>query len=301
MGSSRSQDLVGHLEAGKTLVADGATGTLLMAAGLPADAAPEVWNVERPEEILKLHRSYLRAGSQIFLTNTFGGSRLKLERRGIAGRVAELNRAGARLAREATAQEAYVAGDIGPTGEMMAPLGNLTYDAAREVFGEQAKALAEGGADAIWVETMTDLEEARAAVAAARETTGLPVLCSLSFGPTGRTMMGVEAGKAAQALWPLGLVAVGANCGEGLEVVDEALRQMHSVLPDAPLIAKPNAGVARLVDGETVYDVRPEEFAARISSFVALGARIVGSCCGSGPAFIKAIAEALSDADSPCA
>jgi len=296
--NSGRQDLQQLLDAGTILVADGATGTLLMAAGLPNDTAPEEWNVERPEEILKLHRSYLGAGSQIILTNTFGGNRIKLGKRGIAGRVGELNEAGARLARQAGAAGAYVAGDIGPTGEMMSPLGDLTYEAALEVFLEQATALANGGVDAIWVETMTDLEEARAAVTAARQTTDLPVLCSLSFGPAGRTMMGVTARKAAEELWPIGLAAIGANCGEGLDVVEEALREMHEALPDAPLIAKPNAGLAKLIDGKTVYDVGPEDFSKRIGDFIALGARVVGSCCGSSPAYIRAIAEALSDADS---
>jgi 5-methyltetrahydrofolate--homocysteine methyltransferase len=290
------RDLRERLDAGDIFVADGATGTMLMAAGLTPAEAPELWNLERPEVIINLHRAYLAAGSQIILTNTFGGNRIKLERAGRGGRVIAVNRAGARLARQAAGQHAYVAGDIGPTGDLMAPLGKLAFEHAVEVFAEQAEALATEEIDAIWIETMTDLQEARAAVSAALEATNLPIICSLSFGPGGRTMMGVGAGQAAQQLWPMGLSAMGANCGEGLGPVGQALREMREVLPRAPLVAKPNAGLPKLVEGETVYDVAPSDFAQHISGFVALGARIVGSCCGSSPAYIAAIAKALNGA-----
>jgi 5-methyltetrahydrofolate--homocysteine methyltransferase len=286
-------DLEERLEQKDVLIADGATGTMLMFAGLPPGTAPEVWNVERPEEIRKLHRAYLDAGSEIILTNTFGGTRIKLAKSGNSQRVAEFNQAGARLAQDVADHNACVAGDIGPTGELMAPFGRLTYTEALEAFKEQAAALAEGGVDAIWIETMSDLEEARAAVIAARLATELPVLCSLSFAPTGRTLMGVSARRAAEELWPLGLTAIGANCGEGLEPVDEALRQMREVLHSAPLIAKPNAGRPRVLDGQTVYDMGPADFALRVRGFVERGARIVGACCGSSPAYITAIAEVV--------
>ena len=236
-----------HLQSGKLLIADGATGTMLMSAGLPAGAAPELWNVKRPEQIIALHRSYLQAGSQIILTNTFGGSRIKLDKFGLGGRVHELNLAAVSLAKQASQGLAYVAGDIGPSGELMQPMGSLTYEVAFQAFAEQAAALAEGGVDLIWVETMTDLSEAEAAVAGARQVTDLPIFCSLSFGRKARTMMGVSAKQAAQELWPLGLDAIGANCGEGLEMIPEVLRQMHEVLPNAPLIVKPNAGLPKLV------------------------------------------------------
>ena len=281
-----------RLDAGEILIADGATGTMLMAAGLAPGTPPELWNVERPQQILALHRSYLDAGSQIILTNTFGGNRTKLSKAGIGGRVRELNGAGAALAREAAMDNAYVAGDIGPTGELMMPLGTLAYDEAVDVFAEQAAALESSGADLIWIESMMDLEEARAAVVGTREATALPVFCSLSFGPNARTIMGVSAKMAAQELWPLGLAAIGANCGEGLDVVDEVLKQMAEVLPAVPLIAKPNAGAPRAVNGITEYDMPPSDFAERMAEFVALGARIVGSCCGSGPAHISALAKA---------
>lgn len=280
-----------HLAQGKLLIADGATGTMMMAAGLPAGTAPELWNAEQPDQVLALYHAYLDAGSQIILTNTFGGSRIKLGKTGLAERTYELNLAAARLARQAAGERAYVAGDIGPTGELMAPMGSLTYEQALEVFSEQATALAEGGVDAIWVETMSDLAEARAAVTAARQVTDLPVFCSLSFGRKARTMMGVTPRQAALELWPLGLSAIGANCGEGLDMIPEVLTQMRQALPGAILIAKPNAGLPRLVEGKTVYDLEPAQFAKQMSGFVGLGAQIVGSCCGSSPSYISALAK----------
>jgi 5-methyltetrahydrofolate--homocysteine methyltransferase len=267
---------------------------MLMAAGLPPGAAPELWNVERPEQIIALHRAYLEAGSQIILTNTFGGSRIKLEKFGLGERTRELNLAAVDLARQASQGSAYVAGDIGPTGELMRPLGPLSYEAALQAFSEQAAALAEGGVDLIWIETMTDLNEAKAAVTAARQAADLPVFCSLSFGRKARTMMGVSARQAAQELWPLGLSAIGANCGEGLEMIPEVLRQMREVLPDAPLIVKPNAGLPRLVSGQTVYDLSAEDFARQMKEFIPLGAQVVGSCCGSSPAYIAALRSILT-------
>lgn len=282
-----------HLQSGSLLIADGATGTMLMSAGLPAGSAPELWNVERPDQIIALHHAYLEAGSQIILTNTFGGSRIKLDKFGLGERTRELNLAAVALAKQACQGQAYVAGDIGPSGELMQPMGMLTYDLALQAFAEQAAALADGGADLLWVETMTDLSEAKAAVAGARQVTDLPIFCSLSFGRKARTMMGVSARQAAQELWPLGLSAIGANCGEGLEMIPEVLRQMREVLPDAPLIVKPNAGLPKLIAGQTTYDLQPADFAAQMEEFVDLGAQVIGSCCGSSPAYIAALRDSL--------
>lgn len=285
--------LAERLSKSEILIVDGAAGTMLIAAGLPTGTPPDLWNEEQPDQVIKLHQSYVQAGSQIILTNTFGASRIKLEKSGLGERTRTLNLAGVILARQAAGERAYVAGDIGPTGELMAPMGRLTFDLAYEVFSEQASALVEGGVDAIWIETMTDLEEARAAVSAARHVTDRPVFCSLSFGRKGRTMMGVSATQAAETLWPLGLSAIGLNCGEGLEIITDILAKMRAVLPeDTPLIAKPNAGLPKLVAGQTVYDVGPAQFADHIAEFIAAGARIVGSCCGSSPEFIAAIAAA---------
>lgn len=287
------EGLCERLAQGEILLADGATGTLLMEAGLPPGTPPELWNVEFPEQILGLYQGYLDAGSEIILTNTFGGSRVKLARAGYAERVNEFNRAAAELAIRAAGGRALVAGDIGPTGELMAPLGKLAYAEAEDAFAEQASALAEGGVDLFWIETMMDLDEASAAIKGAQRAAGLPIFCSLSFGPKGRTMMGVWARRAAEVLWPLGLTAIGANCGEGIDVIEPVLRQMREVLPDAPLIAKPNAGLPKLVEGRALYDMAPGDFAERMSDLVALGAQIVGACCGSTPDHIDALARVL--------
>ncbi len=266
---------------------------MLMAAGLNPGTPPEVWNLEHPEQVLALHRFYLDAGSQIILTNTFGGSSIKLARSGLGSSARDINIAAARLARQAATDKAYIAGDIGPTGELMSPMGSLTYDLAYDSFSEQASALAEGGVDAIWVETMSDLDEARAAVSAAVESTHMPVFCSFSFTRKARTIMGVSPRQAAAELWPLGLAAFGANCGEGLEMIPEVLRQIKEAVPDAVLIAKPNAGLPRMVEGKPVYDVDPPEFSAQMLEFIKLGAQVVGACCGSSPAYISALSAQI--------
>ncbi len=293
MAADNSSPLSQKLASGQTLIADGAAGTLLMAAGLPAGTPPETWNLARPAAIRDMHRAYLEAGSQIILTNTFGANRVKLGRSGLDGQVKELNQAGAEIALEAARGRAFVAGDMGPTGELMAPFGPLQFDQAVEAYAEQAGILASAGVDALWIETLTDLEEARAAVTGARQAADLPVLCSLSFGRKGRTMMGVSPKQAAETLWPLGLAAIGANCGEGLEMIPGVLDQFRQALPGASLIAKPNAGLPRLEGEQTVYDIAPEQFAAQVAGFVELNARIVGACCGSSPEFIAAIARLL--------
>ena len=275
------------------LVTDGATGTMLQAAGLTEGTAPESWNLTHPEKILDLHRAYLEAGAQIILTNSFGGSRFRLGKKGLEDKVREVNRAAATLAKEAAGQEAFVAGSIGPSGELMKPLGILSYPVAMEAFTEQAEALAEGGADAILVETMSDLNEAKAAIEGAKRATDLPILCTMSFDTQRHTMMGVSPRQAVKGLWPLGPVAVGGNCGHTLDDMEEVLRQMRAAVPEATLMAKPNAGLPRLVDGQAVYDVTPQVMAEYALRYAELGAKIVGGCCGSTPAHIKAIAAAL--------
>ena len=246
-----------------------------------------------PEKILDLHRAYLEAGSQIILTNSFGGSRFRLGKKGLQDKVREVNRAAAALAKEAAGQGAFVAGSIGPIGELMKPLGTLSYVVAMEAFTEQAEALAEGGADAILVETMSDLNEAKAAIVGARRATDLPILCTLSFDTQRHTMMGVSPRRAAKELWPLGLVAIGGNCGQTLDDMEEVLRQMRKAVPEATLMAKPNAGLPRLVDSQAVYDVTPQVMAEYALRYAELGAKIVGGCCGNTPAHIKAMAAAL--------
>lgn len=276
-----------------TLTADGATGTMLQQAGLPAGSAPERWNLENPDAIRALHQGYIDAGADMVLTNTFGGSRVKLEREGLGSKASEINRAAALLAREVAGEDHFVLGDIGPTGQLIEPLGPLSYAEAVDTFAEQAAGLAAGGVDAILIETMSDLNEAKAAVEGVKRVTTLPVLVTMSFDTRGRTMMGVKPAKAIKELWPLGLAAVGANCGRTLTETLTAIEEMRQTLPEAVLMAKPNAGLPHLEDGNSVYDVTPEIMAEYAHKFAAQGVKIFGGCCGSNPTHIRAIASAL--------
>jgi 5-methyltetrahydrofolate--homocysteine methyltransferase len=292
------QDVRAYLQQGKVLIADGATGTMFHSMGLPTGTAPELWNAQEPDRVRALHRAYLDAGSQVILTNTFGGSRAKLERAGGLGtRTEELNRAAAVLAKAEAGGQAYVAGDIGPTGELMAPYGTLSYEESVEIYAQQARALVDGGVDLIWIETMSDLNEAKAAVEGTRQVTDLPVFCSLSFTRGRRTIMGATPTQAAETLWPMGLAAIGANCGEGIQVIAPVLTEMRAALRHASsnvvLIAKPNAGLPHLENGETVFDLGPAAFAEHVPAFVASGAQVIGACCGSSPEHIAAIVAAL--------
>lgn len=275
------------------LIADGATGTMLQQAGLPAGAPSELWVLENPQGVRNLHRSYLSAGADIILTDTFTGSRPKLSKYGLGERVAEINRKAAQLARAEAGEQAIVFGDMGPTGELMEPLGSLSQEAAVEIFAEQAAALAEGGVDAILIETMSDLNEAIAAVQGARQVTDLPVVVTLSYDSHGRTMMGVKPAKAAKELTGLGVDVIGANCGRTLSETLAAIQEIRQAAPDAVLMAKPNAGLPHIDGGETVFDVTPETMAEYALKFSEAGVKILGGCCGSGPAHIRAVAAAL--------
>jgi 5-methyltetrahydrofolate--homocysteine methyltransferase len=286
-----------RLSRGGILIADGATGTTLQKAGLPPGAAPERWNLENPDAIRALHRGYVEAGSDLILTNTFGGSHPRLEMEGLGDQVHEINLTAARLAREVAGDEVLVLGDIGPTGQLMEPLGTLTYDDAVSAFAEQAAALAKGGVDAILIETMSDLGEAKAAVEGARRVTELPILVTMSFDTHGRTMMGVKPVDAAKELLALGVDVVGANCGRTLSENLEAIRQMREALPEATLMAKPNAGLPHMEGSESVYDVTPEVMADYARKFAELNVKIFGGCCGSTRDHIRAVALALRDVE----
>jgi 5-methyltetrahydrofolate--homocysteine methyltransferase len=294
MGEKMRTPILERLASG-VLIADGATGTMLQAAGLPTGVPGEAWILERPAEIKRLHRAYVDAGSQILLTSTFGGTRTRLKRAGLDARVGEINRRAAELAREVAGDGRYVGGDIGPSGEMMPPLGRLNYTAAVEIFAEQAEALAAGGVDCIYIETMSDLNEARAAVVGAKQACNLPVFCTFSFDSHGRTSMGVSPRQAAEAL-AKEVAAIGANCGHAPEEVLDLLPQMSEAAPGVYLIAKPNAGIPRMVKRQVVYDATPERMAELARQYVALKARIVGACCGSSPEHLAAIAAATAAA-----
>lgn len=281
------------------LIADGATGTMLQRAGLPRGLPPEVWNLENPQAVRDLHLGYIRAGADIILTNTFGGTRLRLDKDHRGGSVRAINVNAAKLARETAGDKILVFGDIGPIGELMQPFGLLQVPDAVSAFKEQAAALAEGGVDAILVETMSDLNEAKAAVEGIRQVTDLPVLVTMSFDTHGATMMGVKPAQAARELWPLGITAVGANCGRTLSETLAAIQEMRKTLPDATLMAKPNAGLPHFdkadVDrtGEAVYDVTPQVMAEYALKFKDLDVKVFGGCCGSTPEHIQAVVQAL--------
>ena len=289
------EEILSRLKNGSVIVADGAMGTMLQAAGLPPGAPPEGWLLENPDPVRDVHRAYVEAGADLILTCTFGGTRTRLEQSGLAERIAEINRRAVEIAREAAGDRAYVAGDIGPIGEFLAPLGKITYEQAVGIFAEQAAALAEAGVDVLYIETMSDLNEVRAAIEGARRAgPGLPVCATLSFDSHGRTNMGVRPEQAAETLLEMGVDAFGANCGATLEMTEGAVAKMHETAPQALLIAKPNAGLPHMVGEEVVYDATPEDMAEYARRFVALGARVVGACCGSTPAHIAAITEAVS-------
>ncbi len=298
---SRWQNLLNNYN---VIVADGAMGTMLQQAGLEAGELPILWNIDKPDRVRAIHREYLEAGAQIILTNTFNGNRFLLAKRGLESRVAEVNRAGAEILKSEIEsylkhgtdkpQDALVAGDIGPSGEILAPLGSLTFDDAVSGFAEQARALITGGADVIWIETMADLEEVRAAVEGTRRASAeMPIVVTLTFDTHGRTMMGVKPEAAAHALSELGITAFGGNCGNGPDELLEVIRKMHGAAPDAILVAKSNAGVPELVNGTVVYRATPEMMANSAMQLHDAGARIIGGCCGTVPAHIAAIARAV--------
>jgi len=292
----KQEDILSRLRSGRVIVADGAMGTMLQEAGLPPGMSPEAWLLESPDAVRTVHSIYVEAGAGLILTCTFGGTRTRLERAGLSERVAEVNRQAVEIARNAAGDEAYVAGDIGPLGEFLAPMGKITYERAVEIFAEQSTALAEAGVDVLYIETMSDLNEVRAAVEGAQQaTSGIPIFATLSFDRHGRTNMGVSPEQAAETLLPLGVDAFGANCGATLEMTEGAIAKMHESAPQAPLIAKPNAGKPHMVVRDVVYDATPEDMAEYARKFVALGARVVGGCCGSTPAHIAAIARAVRD------
>jgi 5-methyltetrahydrofolate--homocysteine methyltransferase len=251
--------------------------------------------------VRRIQRGYLEAGSRILLTNTFGGNRLRLGLHGLQDRVAELNQTAAILARaevDAAGGRALVAGDIGPSGEIVAPLGTLDYDEAVNVFAEQAAALVAGGVDLIWIETMSDLREIKAAIQGVRrEAPAIPLIATMTFDTRGHTMMGVSPEQAVEALTAWGADAIGGNCGNGPDEMLAVIERMRAVAPDALLVAKSNAGMPELVDMQAVYRADPATMAGQGLAMRRAGARIIGGCCGSTPAHLAAIAGILAADD----
>ncbi|HSJ52434.1 MAG TPA: homocysteine S-methyltransferase family protein [Anaerolineae bacterium] len=292
---TRTQQFLERLRAGAVLLADGATGTMLQDKGLEAGRAPESLIFERPDAVRELHQGYVAAGTDILLTCTFGGTRFRLQADGLDKRVVEVNRRAAELAREVAGESVLVAGDMGPTGELLAPLGRVTSEEVAAAYAEQAEGLTQGGADFLLIETMSDLGEARAAVEGARRASSLPVILTFSFDTHGRTMMGLRPAQAAREMAPL-VEGLGANCGRDPAEYPEILAAMRTAAPAAILWAKPNAGLPRLVDDLVVYDALPSDMAEVAVQLRQSGARVVGGCCGTTPQHIAAMARALKRA-----
>ena len=279
------------MDPSEIILLDGGMGTMLQAAGLPIGQLPELWNVTRPEAVTAIHRRYVEAGSRVLYTNTFGANRYKAA--GCGRSVRELVEGGVRCAREAAeGHDVKVALDIGPTGRLLEPLGDLDFEEACEVFREIVAAGAEAGADLIVIETMSDLNEMRAAVLAAKENSSLPVWATMTFEATGRTFLGVTVGAMALTLTGLGVDALGFNCSLGPKELLGLVRELRE-WTELPLILKPNAGLPDPATG--AYHITPEEFAEELSRAPALGVSILGGCCGTTPEFIRAAAAALRD------
>lgn len=279
------------------LLADGATGTNFFHMGLQAGDAPELWNVSDPDKVRALHRGFIEAGADIVLTNSFGGTRYRLKLHDARERARELNEAAARIAREmadAAARPVLVAGSMGPTGEIFAPVGSLAHEDGVAAFAEQAKGLKAGGADLLWIETISSEEELRAAVEGAAAT-GLPVVATMSFDTAGRTMMGITPqgfGALAAALEPRP-EAIGANCGTGAAELIATVLGITEARPDAIVVAKGNCGIPEFVDGHIHYSGTPELMADYARLARDAGARIIGGCCGTTGAHLAAMRAAL--------
>ncbi len=281
-----------------TLSSDGAMGTMLQERGLTDGGAPELWNVEKPEEIEAVLEAYAAAGANFITTNTFGGTAGRLAMHGLEDRLEELNKAGAAIARKVADRHpgCFVMGDIGPSGELMEPMGTLTIESGKDLFAAQIRALVAGGIDSILIETMSDLSEVEAAVAAAQEVApGMPIITTLSFDTNLRTMMGVKPGMAVKHLAALGVRIIGANCGRGTDEMSQIAKELVEARPEGVfIITQSNAGLPKLQGDVFVYDGTPEEMARYAKEMKDLGVNIVGSCCGSSPAHTSAIAAAIA-------
>lgn len=279
---------------GERLVADGATGTNYQARGLARGDAPEQWLFQEPDKVTQLHRDFVQAGSNVILTNTFGGTAMRLIHAGLENDAAHVNQRAVELARQAIQGErVWVAGSLGPSGALLEPFGALTREEAIAQFGAQAKALAEGGVDLLIIETQFDLGEATAAYEGARRATSLPIIVSFSFDMGTNTMMGLKAAQVAKEVTALGADLVGVNCGRSLDENYINLQEMRAAT-HLPIWMKPNAGLPRMTDDDVaIYDVTPEMMGEAAERWLEAGAQIVGGCCGTSPQHLREIARAV--------
>lgn len=291
------QSIVAALKTGRILVSDGAWGTFLQKKGMVPGECPELWCVTHRDAVMDIAKSYIDAGSDMIETDSFGGTRCKLEHFGLASRTEELNKAAASISRAAAGPDKWVIASVGPTG-MMTAMGDVTEAEFYAYFKEQAMALEAGGADAICIETMSALDESVAAIRAARENTGCEVICTLTYERTlqgtYRTMMGVSPSEAARATVEAGAHIIGTNCGNGMERMLEIVKELKLAAPTTPIMAQANAGLPKNINGVDVFPESPADMAARVPELVAAGAVIIGGCCGTTPAHISALKQAVN-------
>ncbi|MFW9598323.1 MAG: homocysteine S-methyltransferase family protein [Paludibacter sp.] len=283
---------------GKTLVSDGAWGTFLQAKGMQPGECPELWNIEHPEAVLDIARSYIEAGADTIETNSFGGSSFKLEAWGLQNKVYEINKRAAEISREAAGPDKYVLGSVGPTGKILM-MGDVTEEELYEAFSVQAKGLADGGADAIVIETMTALDEAEIAVRAVRENTNCEIICTMTFDHLAngefRTMMGVSPTEMVETLKSAGVDVLGANCSNGIEGMIAITEEIRMADKNIPILIHANAGLPVLQGSCTVFPESPEMMAEVAPRLAKAGANIIGGCCGTTPAHIHKLVEVLKN------
>lgn len=285
------------ISGGKVLVSDGAWGTFLHQKGLKADECPESWNLQRPDDVLEIASSYVEAGADIVLTNSFGASPLKLQGYGLEAQTAELNRSAAELSKKAAGDRALVMGSMGPTGKMVM-MGEVSPQEVFKGFMEQAKGLADGGVDGIVIETMTDPEEAKLAIEAVKKASSLDVGCTFTFSRNQdgvyRTMMGTDVEAYLEMALSAGADIIGANCGNGTAGMIEIVKVIRALDPDIPVLVHANAGLPIYQDGKTVFPESANEMSSQMEELVKAGANIVGGCCGTTPEHIRQIVQILS-------
>jgi 5-methyltetrahydrofolate--homocysteine methyltransferase len=291
--------IVDELTNGNVLISDGAWGTFLQKKGLKPGECPELWAVERSADVKEIAQAYFSAGADMVESDTFGGTSFKLEHFGLKARVSEINEAAVKLSAEAAAEAGgnkWVIASVGPTGKMLV-MGDVTADELYDSFKEQVVALAKGGANAICIETMSDIDEAAIAVRAVKENTSCEAIVTFTFAQTVngdyRTMMGVTPMQAAEAMIHAGADIIGTNCGNGIERMVDIVKEMRKVAPKTPILVHANAGLPKNVNGVDIFPESPEEMAAQVKGLVAAGANIIGGCCGTTPAHIRAMKNAL--------
>jgi 5-methyltetrahydrofolate--homocysteine methyltransferase len=288
--------IIQEIQKGKVLVSDGAWGTFLQQKGLKPGECPEEWNISRGDDIFDIAQSYIEAGADMIETNSFGGNYFKLKNYGMQDRVFEINKAAAEISRKAAGSDRFVLGSVGPTGKLLM-MEEVTEEELYEAFKEQSKALEAGGVDAIMIETMTDLDEARIAVKAAKENTNCEVFCTMTFdkiiGGEFRTMMGISPSEMTETLVDAGAAVIGANCGNGIVDMIGIVKEIRLVNSTIPILIHANAGLPHYCDGETTFPETPDDMAGRVKEIAEAGANIIGGCCGTTPGHICKVSEVV--------